>query len=122
MKTGRLFLLSLLLCWCNSNAQSFVQWQKTFGGIDNENAIHSCVTQTVDSGFIIAGYTFSFGAGIADVYLIKTNIYGDTLWTRIYGGIDYDYVSSVRQTSDSGFIVAGSGGTQSFGLARTREP
>ena len=115
MKTGRLFLLFLLLCWCNSNAQSFVQWQKTFGGIDNEY-VNSCVTQTIDSGFIFSGSTFSFGAGIADVYLIKTNLYGDTLWTRTYGGIDGDWVSSVQQTSDSGFIVAGSGGTQSFGL------
>jgi hypothetical protein len=64
-------------------------------------------------GYIVAGWTFSFDAGFGDVYLIKTNSNGDTLWTRTYGGSDHDWGRSVQQTTDGGHIVAGY--TTSFG-------
>ncbi|MDD5528469.1 MAG: T9SS type A sorting domain-containing protein [bacterium] len=80
-------------------------WTKTYGGTEDEEG--ALVQQTSDSGFIIAGTTNSFGAGNADVYLIKTNSSGDTLWTKTYGGADSDWGSSVQQTQDSGFIVTG---------------
>jgi hypothetical protein len=80
-------------------------WTKTYGGTDNENG--QSVRQTTDEGYIIAGYTSSFGQGNQDVYLIKTDASGDTLWTRTFGGTETDYGRSVRQTSDSGYIIAG---------------
>ncbi|MDD5529587.1 MAG: T9SS type A sorting domain-containing protein [bacterium] len=86
-------------------------WTKTFGGTSDDFAWS--VQQTQDSGFIIAGYTMSFGSGEEDFYLIKTNLSGDTLWTKTYGGNYVDYGYSVEQTTDSGFIIAGY--TQSFG-------
>ena len=61
----------------------------------------------------MSGTTFTFGTGGADVYLIKTSASGDTVWTRTYGGTDDEYGNRVRQTSDGGYIVAGS--TASFG-------
>jgi len=48
-----------------------------------------------------------------DVLLMKTNNAGDTLWTRMYGGADYDWGYSVQRTSDGGYMIAG--GTYSFG-------
>ncbi|MDD5529000.1 MAG: T9SS type A sorting domain-containing protein [bacterium] len=87
-------------------------WTKTFGGTEDDYAYS--VQQTEDGGFIIAGHTNSFGAGNWDIYLIKTDSSGDTLWTRTYGGTTYDVGFQVQQTSDNGFIIAGT--TNSFGV------
>ncbi len=81
-------------------------FQKTFGGTSSE-AGHD-ISQTADGGYIIAAFTESFGAGWNDAYLIKTKANGDTAWTKTFGGTGQDYVSSVRQTSDGGYTVAGS--------------
>jgi len=86
-------------------------WQKTFGGAGGDFA-HS-VRQTRDNGYIIAGYTTSYGAGSADVYLIKTDANGKKLWQKTFGGSSFDEAYSVQQTADGGFIVAGR--TQSYG-------
>lgn len=85
-------------------------WTKTIGGINKDTG--SSVKQTNDGGFIIAGTTNSFGAGDYDVYLIKTNEEGDTMWTRTYGGAFRDYGSEVQQTIDDGYIIIGA--TKSF--------
>jgi hypothetical protein len=86
-------------------------WTKTYGGVQWDYGYS--IEQTFDGGYIIAGFTHSFGAGSADAYLIKTDSLGDTLWTKTYGGADYDEAWSVDQLSDSGYIVAGK--TYSFG-------
>ena len=94
-----------------TNASGDTLWTRTYGGTNQDEGW--TVQQTSDGGYIIAGYTNSFGAGLYDVYLIKTNASGDTLWTKTYGGTNWDYGSSVQQTSDGGYIIAG--GTKSFG-------
>jgi len=81
------------------------------GGILGESA--NSVQQTTDGGYIIAGYTMSFGAGDEDFYLIKTNLNGELMWTRTYGGDATDIAKSVQQTSDGGYVIAGY--TNSFG-------
>jgi hypothetical protein len=86
-------------------------WSRTYGGSESE--IGYSVQQTPDYGFIIAGFTYSFGEGNGDVYLVRTDLAGDTLWTRTYGGSGFDWGYSVDQTQDGGFIIAGS--TTSFG-------
>ncbi|MFH1010392.1 MAG: hypothetical protein V1784_04055 [bacterium] len=86
-------------------------WTRTFGGSNDDYGY--CIRQTTDAGYIVAGLTWSFGAGYADFYLVKTNSQGDTLWTRTYGGSGIDEASSVQQTTDGGYIVAGY--TWSFG-------
>ena len=62
------------------NVNGDTAWTKTYGGSGNE--VGHCVRQTSDSGYIVCGYTKSFGAANNEVYLIKTNADGDTLWTK----------------------------------------
>jgi len=86
-------------------------WQKTFGG-SNEDYAYS-IQQTSDGGYIVAGYTASFGAGGYDVYILKLDSDGNLIWQKTFGGSGYDWAYSIQQTSDGGYIVAG--WTWSFG-------
>ncbi|HKR04408.1 MAG TPA: T9SS type A sorting domain-containing protein [Bacteroidia bacterium] len=86
-------------------------WTKVIDIIDGDVA--NAIRQTTDGGYIIAGWTESFGAGQGDFYLIKTDISGNILWTKTYGGPNTEFAYSVEQTTDGGYIVAGS--TLSFG-------
>ncbi|MFA5033340.1 MAG: T9SS type A sorting domain-containing protein [bacterium] len=88
-----------------TNPNGDTLWTKTYGGSSED--LGCSVSQTVDGGFIIVGRTMSFGAGNYDVYLIRTDSSGDTLWTRTYGGSGSDEGSSVQQTFDDGYIVTG---------------
>jgi hypothetical protein len=100
-----------LLLVSSSNAQQ--RWERNYGGAGDDYG--AFVQQTQDTGYIVVGLTTSFGNGM-QIYLIKTNALGDTLWTRNYGGTGDDEGVSVRQTQDGGYIVAGgynySGGAQ----------
>ncbi len=86
-------------------------WTQTYGGVGIDEGFS--VKQTTDGGYIFAGVTQSYGAGGNDVYLVRADANGDTLWTRTYGGVGDDKGNSVQQTSDGGFIIAGS--TSSYG-------
>jgi len=81
------------------------EWKKTYGGNDWDFAYS--VVQTYDSGFVFCGETYNNTNGYSDVYIVKTNPLGDTLWTRTYGGTLIDKGNSVIETSDSNLVVAG---------------
>jgi len=94
-----------------TDSNGTVQWNQTYGGSGHDAA--KCVQQTVDGGYAIAGYTWSFGAGWWDSWLVKTDANGNMLWNQTFGGADEDSAYSVVQTSDGGYALAGS--TSSFG-------
>src|SRR5690349_11366296 len=101
MKTA----LTVVFCLLALMGYGQVTFQNVYWGVDKEDGYS--VQQTTDGGYIIAGWTDNFGAGYNDVYVIKTNSAGDTLWTKTFGRIDYEYGYSVRQTSDGGYIISG---------------
>jgi len=88
-------------------------WQKTFGGKDDDWAF--AITPTKDSGFIVAGWSDSFGNEKKDVYLIKIDKSGNKIWQKTFGGKDLDKANAITPTKDGGFIVAGVTGTLADG-------
>ena len=81
-------------------------WTRTFGGGGTDEAM--AVQQTIDGGYIIVGYTNTIGSGNYDILLIKTDGFGNELWTKTFGGAYDDYGASVQQTVDSGYVIIGS--------------
>jgi len=93
------------------NSKGEIGWEKTFGGKGDDEA--NSIQQTTDGGYIVAGWTGSFGSGGYDVYILKLNSKGEVEWQKTFGGEDYDVANSIHQTTDGGYIVAG--WTSSFG-------
>lgn len=91
----------LTICYYGSTQITF---QKSFGGLDFDASY--CVQQTSDDGYVLLGKTKSFGTGSDDdIYLIRTNVYGDTVWTKTFGGTGYETGRSIQETVDGGYIV-----------------
>jgi len=93
------------------DANGNLQWTKTIGGPASEEG--NSLIQTSDGGYVIAGYTSSFGAGQLDVYVVKLDANGNLQWTKTIGGKKADVGTSLIQTSDGGYAIAGF--TESFG-------
>lgn len=95
-----------------------IEWTKTYGGTGTEGISgfgNISIHQIYDDGFVLAGYTNSFGAGSFDFYLLRIDSIGNLDWSKTYGGagIDYGYGNSVGRTDDGGYIITGH--TESFG-------
>jgi len=99
-------IFAILLLAGSACAAPVEEWNKTFGGTYCD--IAKSVQQTSDGGYIIGGYTSSYGAHDYDAWLIKTDENGNPLWGRTFGGAGDDYATSVQQTSDGGYILGGS--------------
>ena len=94
------------------------EWNRTFGTSACEYA--ASVNQTTDGGYIIAGRTTSYGAiGGPDAWLIRTDANGIEEWNRTFGGAGYNYGYSVQQTTDGGYIIAGSKNRRDAWLIKT---
>ncbi len=90
-------------------------WNTSVGG-DSWDVARN-VIETNDGGYLISGWTQSFGAGDRDIYIIKTDENGDTLWSRTYGGYSRDEGWDATQVDNGGYIILGS--TASFGQLAT---
>jgi uncharacterized repeat protein (TIGR02543 family)/uncharacterized delta-60 repeat protein len=88
-----------------------IEWQKTFGGSEDDYA--RSIQNTSDGGYIVAGFTQSFGAGLEDFWILKLNSVGIIEWQRTYGGSEDDNPHFIQQTNEGGYIVSGI--TYSFG-------
>jgi predicted secreted protein len=92
-----------------------MQWNRTYGGTGREGA--TCVIPTSDGGLAIVGETDSYGSGLYDFWLVKTDYKGKVQWSRTYGGTGSDLPGSVIETVDGGYALTGR--TASFGAGGT---
>ena len=103
------YILALvLIIFLSNNAYAQAPdtlWTRTLGGPGDE--VGYSVLESIDGGFVIAGYTTSYGIGGSDIWLVKTDTNGDLVWAKTYGRVDHDCGHEVRQTSDGCYIVAG---------------
>jgi hypothetical protein len=94
-----------------TNAFGIPIWNKTYGvssGYERPEALVECD----DGGFAISANTQSFGAGMTDQWIIRTDSFGNQLWNKTYGGSQEDGCGQIIKMSDGGFVTIGS--THSF--------
>jgi hypothetical protein len=92
------------------------RYQKSLGG-DKDDWSYS-IDRTFDGGYVISGYTESYGSGGDDVFVLKTNALGNVIWSKAYGDAGDETGWKIRSTSDSGYIVAGT--TNSYDTSRAK--
>ena len=113
-KSHIFFSTSLIYCLfvlLTNNVFASEMWQHTYGGINDDRAYS--VIRTDDEGYALAGFTMSYGAGLQDFYLVKTDKNGNMIWNQTFGGAGADTAKSIIQTGDGGYALVGD--TTSFG-------
>jgi len=94
----------VLLLKLNSNGDTL--WTKTYGGSEDDYGYY--ITNTQDGNLLICGITYSFTQDVySDIYLIKVNTDGDTLWTKTYNEEDEEMPYHVLQTQNGEYLVTG---------------
>ncbi len=93
------------------------QWDKRFGGTDSDMLIDAQITS--DGGYILGGSSWSGIGGdktqsnwdiaqfYVDYWIVKIDSNGNKQWDKRYGGIQNDQLAAINQTSDGGYILAG---------------
>jgi hypothetical protein len=88
-----------------------LEWQKAYGGISGDDC--NSLDKTADGGFVLLGSTNSSSGdvtvnyGYADYWVVKCDSVGTLQWQKSFGGSDQDFGYSIEETSDGGFILAG---------------
>jgi hypothetical protein len=95
------------------DASGNIIWNKLLGGSADDNL--SSVQQIADGGYILVGSTVSSASGnitqtnygLEDIWVVKLDASGTIVWSKLYGGSQSDFATTVQQTTDGGFIVSG---------------
>ncbi|MBK8487297.1 MAG: T9SS type A sorting domain-containing protein [Bacteroidetes bacterium] len=112
MKFTLIFLLfnALLIHIHNLTAQTpEILWQHTYGGNGDDRA--QDILATDDGGYITIGYSPStdgdidYNHGLYDVLVIKTDGEGEIIWSKTYGGSDYDYGNTICKGIEGGYVL-----------------
>lgn len=102
-KVGTAYVYDALLMKVDANGA--ITWQTRFGA--NKSDIAKSVKQAKDGGYIVAGQTYSYGAGKADAWVVKFDSAGAIVWQKALGGTNDDDARSVQVTPDGNYVVAG---------------
>ena len=87
-------------------------WSKTYGGESWDVGMSACLTE---NGYMICGFTNSFGAGEEDVYVIKLDYDGNEIWSKAYGGNRFEFGNSISQVANGNFVIGAATGTFGHG-------
>ena len=114
--------LTVWLIKLDSNGE--VEWQKTYGGLNQArtkhyNALGSSVQQTIDGGYIVGGTVFGTGTQSCEFLVLKVDADGKIEWQKAYGGGDCEQAETIQQTSEGGYIISGITRSDSPGGADT---
>ncbi len=97
-----------------SSADSVLRWNKTYGGTGEDLAMG--LVQTAEGGYVLAGRTDSYGAGVFDFWMVKTDANGNHVWNETYGGSGMDDALALIQASNGGYVLTGR--TYSYGAGK----
>jgi hypothetical protein len=124
-----LFLLFFFFEVCEGQAPLVYQWDKRYGGYNNEMLY--VIQQTQDEGFVLGGITWSDSSyevsqhtrGNYDYWIVKTNNVGVKLWDKRFGGAVGEQLHAIQQTADGGYLLGGTTYSDSSGdvTERTRD-
>ncbi len=109
------FVTLAIIISTNLYAQPNLEWETNLGGINSDAA--TSIQQTNDGGYIVAGHTASNSGdvggnnGIKDYWIVKLDENGNLVWENNLGGSDWDWATSIKQTADGGYIIAGWSGS-----------
>lgn len=98
------------------DSMGWVRWEKSYGGFNND--IGKSIIQLKDSGFVIAGYTNSFGSGGYDMFVVRTDKTGSLVWQKTFGGMDWDFGNCVKEVNNGDSLVI-CGSTYSYGYGKS---
>jgi hypothetical protein len=112
MKKHLLILFSSFLMPFLSNSQ-VIEWQNTIGGSLGDYL--RSISQTSDGGYILGGYSISNISGdktencigLFDYWIVKIDSVGNIQWQNTIGGNGFDYLESIAQSADGGYILGG---------------
>lgn len=97
-----------------TDAAGYTVWTQNYGGNEWDEGYY--VHQTSDGGFLIAGLTESFGAGLRDIYIIRTDTIGNPVWSKFYGGVFGDGANYIFEDTDGNFIITGTLSWDAFAM------
>ncbi|HLC82256.1 MAG TPA: T9SS type A sorting domain-containing protein [Bacteroidia bacterium] len=88
-----------------TDSNGVMQYSRIYGGTGKEAGLS--IQPSSDNGYLIAGFTESFGAGMRDVFIINVDVDGNVIWNKTFGGSGNDIANSVKRTTDGGYIITG---------------
>jgi len=97
-----------------TDASGDTLWTRRWGGDGHERG--ECIRPTPDGGWVVGGQTSSYGSGAYDLYVLRVDAQGDTLWSWVMGGSASEAVQDLVVTADSGYVLAGYTGSLGAGM------
>src|SRR5215203_4094491 len=107
-----ILLSCILFLFKNSNSQS--TFQKVYGDIAGGSSIKASGFMTQDGGFYMYASSNFNSAGSADYYTMLVDSTGNVIWTKIYGGPQFDPVYAATQSLNGSFLIGGTSVTFGF--------